>query len=81
MPVALVIAHKEILAMHCGQVFPIFQRDFNGRERWMTVKFVVNAVGLEKVRDPGDAHSDFRVIEVLLKTLGIHYYFLHNVTL
>ena len=44
----------------------------------MAVQFEVNAVGLEKIRDPGDAHSYFRVIEVLLKTLTIHYYLFHN---
>ena len=59
MPVALVIAHEEVLAMRRGQ-------------------FEVNAVGLEKIRDPGDAHSYFRVIEVLLKTLTIHYYLFHD---
>ena len=31
MPVALVIAHKEILAMRRGQIFPILESCLNGR--------------------------------------------------
>ena len=78
MPVALVIAHKEILAMRCGQTFPIFESYFNSRKRRVAIQLKVNAIGLEKIRDPGNAHSYFRVIEVLLKTLTIHYYLFHD---
>ena len=78
MPVALVIAHEEVLAMRRGQVFPILESLFNGRKRRVAVQLKVNAVGLEKIRDPGDAHGYFRVIEVLLKTLTIHYYLFHD---
>ena len=78
MPVALVIAHEEVLAMRRGQVFPILESLFNGRKRRVAVQLKVNAVGLEKIRDPGDAHGYFRVIEVLLNALAIHYYLFHD---
>lgn len=78
MPVALVIAHEEVLAMCCGQIFPIFESYLNSRKRRVAVQLKVNAIGLEKIRDSGDAHSYFRVIEVLLKTLTIHYYLFHD---
>ena len=78
MPVALVVAHEEVLAMCCGQIFPIFESCFNSRKRRVAIQLEVNAVGLEKIRDSGDAHSYFRVIEVLLKTLTVHYYLFHD---
>ena len=64
--------------MRRGQVFPILESLFNSRKRRVAVQLKVNAVGLEKIRDPGDAHGYFRVIEVLLNTLAIHYYLFHD---
>ena len=55
MPVAFVVAEKEVLAMDGIDVFPIFKGQLYRRKRGMSMKFIAETVLLKEFQDLGYA--------------------------
>ena len=51
MPVALVIAEEEVLAMDGIYLLPVFESELDRRKRRMSVDFISESVPAEKVKD------------------------------
>jgi len=43
MPVSLVVTEKQVFAMCCLNIFPVFQRNFDGIQWWMFEYFVLDS--------------------------------------
>ena len=51
MPVSLMVAEKEILAVDRIEILPVFQGKFYGRKRRMDMQFIFHPMLLEKAED------------------------------